>query len=55
VVIHMIPFVCGLSAKSAAPTPTEHTALEWAGEHRIRAMDLAPADWPVVESYFASQ
>jgi len=54
VVIHMIPFVCRLSATSADPVAHEHVALRWVDGLAVRSLDLAPADWPVVENYFAS-
>jgi 8-oxo-dGTP diphosphatase len=51
VVIEMIPFVCALSATSCAPHPHEHVAVRWVQREDLRALDLAPADWPVVTSY----
>lgn len=52
VVIHMIPFVCRFASEAAQPVAHEHSALRWVNEATIRALDLAPADWPVVSSYF---
>jgi len=51
VVIEMIPFVCALAAPSGAPHPHEHVAVRWATRDELRALDLAPADWPVLASY----
>lgn len=48
VVIEMIPFVCALVATSCAPHPHEHVALRWVTREELQAIDLAPADWPVV-------
>lgn len=52
IVIHMTPFVCRLAPDSPGPELHEHIALRWVNEATIRALDLAPADWPVVSSYF---
>lgn len=52
VLIEMIPFVCKLAATSGAPHPHEHTATRWVTQQELRDTDLAPADWPVVESFF---
>jgi 8-oxo-dGTP diphosphatase len=51
VVIEMIPFVCALTGTSCAPHPHEHVAARWVTCGELRTLDLAPADWPVVESY----
>ncbi|HVS53955.1 MAG TPA: (deoxy)nucleoside triphosphate pyrophosphohydrolase [Opitutaceae bacterium] len=51
VVIEMIPFVCRLAPASPAPHPHEHVALRWVEAGELDALDLAPADWPVVASY----
>ena len=50
VVIEMIPFVCALAPESAAPHPHEHVAIAWVATDALHTYDLAPADWPVVES-----
>lgn len=50
VVIEMIPFTCTLAPRSAAPRPHEHVAIAWAAIEALTTYDLAPADWPVVES-----
>jgi 8-oxo-dGTP diphosphatase len=52
VIVHMIPFVCRLAPDSAEPSAHEHVAIRWVDEPTLRSMDLAPADWPVVENYF---
>lgn len=49
VVIEMFPFVCALAAGSSAPHPHEHVAVRWVTREELRGLDLAPADWPVVE------
>jgi len=49
--IAMHPFVCRL-APGAVPAAREHVNSAWLAEDRLRTMDLAPADWPVVNSYF---
>jgi 8-oxo-dGTP diphosphatase len=51
VVIEMIPFVCTLAPGSPMPHPHEHVALAWVRPDELRNYDLAPADWPVVNSY----
>jgi 8-oxo-dGTP diphosphatase len=48
VVIQMLPFVCSLEAASRPPHPHEHIAVQWIELADIDAVDLAPADWPVV-------
>lgn len=48
VVIEMLPFVCSLREGSTAPHPHEHVAVKWVPLAEIDAIDLAPADWPVV-------
>jgi 8-oxo-dGTP diphosphatase len=50
--IEMIPFECTLAAGSVAPHPHEHIALRWVNRDEIQIVDLAPADWPVVASYW---
>lgn len=49
VVIEMIPFLCTLAAGSTAPHPHEHVAVRWIPLDEFDAIDLAPADWPVVQ------
>lgn len=51
--IEMIPFVCDLAPGSPAPHPHEHAALRWVVPEELDAIDLAPADWPVVRAYQA--
>ena len=51
VVIEMIPFVVALAPGSPPPHPHEHSAVRWVTPDELRALDLAPADWPVVASY----
>ncbi len=51
IAIEMIPFVCRLAATSCAPHPHEHVAVKWVTREEIRHVDLAPADWPVVDAY----
>lgn len=51
VTIEMIPFVCALTSTSCAPHPHEHIAARWVTAPELRQLDLAPADWPVVDSY----
>jgi 8-oxo-dGTP diphosphatase len=51
VVIEMIPFVCAVTSTSCAPRPHEHVAIRWVTREELQILDLAPADWPVVESY----
>jgi 8-oxo-dGTP diphosphatase len=54
VVIRMIPFVCTLAPGSTEPHPHEHIALRWVPVTDLPGIDLAPADWPVVESCHAA-
>ena len=49
--IEMIPFVCALAPTSPAPHPHEHVAIRWVTFAELATVDLAPADWPVVEQY----
>lgn len=51
VTIEMIPFVCALASGSPAPQPREHVAIRWVTKPELSTLDLAPADWPVVDSY----
>ncbi len=53
VLIKMIPFVCALRPDSPAPQPHEHIAIQWVTPAELRKVDLAPADWPVVDAYLA--
>jgi 8-oxo-dGTP diphosphatase len=53
VAVEMIPFVCALLPGSPAPHPHEHLAVRWISPAELDAVDLAPADWPVVTSYRA--
>lgn len=48
VVIAMMPFVCRLSAGSAAPHAHEHVALRWVLPAELATLDLAAADLPIV-------
>jgi 8-oxo-dGTP diphosphatase len=50
VIIEMIPFVCRLAAGCPPPHPHEHVAVCWVPLSGIDAIDLAPADRPVVAS-----
>lgn len=51
VVIEMLPFVCALAPGSGPAHPHEHVAIRWVTLEELAALDLAPADWPVVASY----
>lgn len=51
--IEMIPYVCALVPGCAAPHPHEHEAIRWVAPAELRSIDLAPADWPVVDAYLA--
>jgi 8-oxo-dGTP diphosphatase len=55
VVIEMIPFVGVLAPDSPIPHAHEHVALAWVEPAQLGSYDLAPADWPVVESYLGQQ
>lgn len=48
VVIEMMPFTCSVIPGSAAPRAHEHVALCWATPAELRAIDLAPADVPIL-------
>ena len=50
VLVEMIPFVCRLASGSSAPQPHEHSALRWVNRESLEALDLAPADQPVVRN-----
>ena len=47
--IELIPFLCRLTPGSVEPHPHEHAAVLWATLAELRTLDLAAADWPVVE------
>lgn len=51
VLIEMHPFVCALSTRAPAPHPYEHGAIRWVAPAELPTLDLAPADWPVVNAY----
>ncbi len=51
IVIEMIPFVCALVPRDAVPCAKEHAAIRWVTIPELRLLDLAPADWPVVDAY----
>ncbi len=51
VVIEMIPFVCAIAPASRSPHPYEHVAIRWVTVAELSNLDLAPADWPVVDEY----
>jgi 8-oxo-dGTP diphosphatase len=55
ITIEMIPFVCALATDSGIPQAHEHIAARWVTPAELRMLDLAPADWPVVESYAPSR
>lgn len=48
VVIEMIPFRCALGPGSPAPQAHEHVALRWVTPAELPALDLAPADRPLL-------
>jgi 8-oxo-dGTP diphosphatase len=48
VLIEMLPFLCSLAPNSSPPHPHEHIAVKWVTLADFDAIDLAPADWPVV-------
>lgn len=51
VTIEMIPFIGHLAVGSPEPHPHEHVALRWVADGELDALDLAPADWPVVAAW----
>jgi 8-oxo-dGTP diphosphatase len=51
VVIDMFPFVCALLPSGPELYAREHVGTRWVTLAELRAMDLAPADWPVVDAY----
>ncbi len=51
--VEMIPFVCTLVPGRSPPQPHEHAALQWVQPHELRQHDLAPADYPVVDTFDA--
>jgi 8-oxo-dGTP diphosphatase len=51
--IEMVPFTAVLAPGSAPPHPHEHVALRWVTPTELRQLDLAPADWPVVDAWLA--
>ena len=52
--IEMRPFIGHLTAASAEPVCHEHEALVWAKPEALTHYDLAPADYPVLETYLKS-
>lgn len=55
VAVEMIPFVARLAAATAEPHPHEHAAVRWVTADELQTLDLAPADWPVVDAWLASR
>jgi len=53
ITIELIPFCCRLTPGSAEPHPHEHAAVLWVTLGELRTLDLAAADWPVVEGLHA--
>ncbi|MFI5336862.1 MAG: (deoxy)nucleoside triphosphate pyrophosphohydrolase [Opitutales bacterium] len=53
-VIEMIPFVGRLGPGSPEPRALEHLAIRWVPPAELTALDLAPADHPVVADYLRS-
>lgn len=51
--ITLLPYRCRLADAQAEPVPHEHIALRWVTPEELRQLDLAPADWPVVEAWSA--
>jgi 8-oxo-dGTP diphosphatase len=51
VAIQMLPFVAGLATGSAEPHPAEHVEIRWVEPERLHTLDLAAADFPVLENY----
>lgn len=49
--IELFPFVAQLAPGSPEPFPHEHLALQWLLPDELDAIDLAPADRPVLDSY----
>lgn len=50
--IQLHPFIASLSADSAPPHAYEHVALKWLNRTELAKATLAPADIPVLASYF---
>jgi 8-oxo-dGTP diphosphatase len=46
------PFVASLAPDSPSPEPKEHVALRWLEPDQLASAALAPADVPVLASYF---
>ena len=55
VLIEMIPFVCAMRCDGPPPHPHEHVALRWVAPAELKTLDLAPADWPVVDAYMRAR
>ena len=47
--IELIPFRCVI--KAGQPRALEHSAIEWVDPLKLRELDLAEADQPIVEEY----
>ncbi|MBL9205412.1 MAG: (deoxy)nucleoside triphosphate pyrophosphohydrolase [Opitutaceae bacterium] len=52
VTIELIPFLATLDEDSDLPHPVEHCAIKWVLPEELALHDLAPADLPVVQSYW---
>jgi 8-oxo-dGTP diphosphatase len=53
VVVELIPFVARLKEHSPEPIPTEHIAIRWLPPTELVALDLSPADRPVLATYLS--
>jgi 8-oxo-dGTP diphosphatase len=51
ITIEMIPIAGAFSHPSAKIVCHEHSAVAWSQPEELRAYDLAPADYPVLENY----
>ncbi|GAB5559142.1 MAG: hypothetical protein SynsKO_07890 [Synoicihabitans sp.] len=51
-VIALHPFIASLAPESPAPEAREHLALKWLTRDALAKATLAPADVPVLVSYF---
>lgn len=47
--ILMHSFLCRLQDSSPEPIALEHTSLAWHTVAELRELNLAPADWPIVD------
>lgn len=49
--VRMLPFIARLAPGSPEPHPAEHLEIRWIAPEALAALDLAAADYPVLDTY----